>query len=186
MKLADWSRQEGITYQTAWRWFKAGKLPVEAYKTPSGAIIVRPAEVESEGSTIVYARVSSHEKRGDLERQAQRCAAFCASRGWVVERIVQEIGSGMNDERRKLCALLSKPPARLVVEHKDRLTRFGFNYLEMLLGKLGCEVVVINRDDSERDDLMKDLVAVITSFCCRLYGQRRGATKAKAATEAVT
>jgi predicted site-specific integrase-resolvase len=71
------------------------------------------------------------------------------------------------------------PPGRLVVSYKDRLTRFGFNYLEVLLKRLGWEIVVIHRDKEEKEDLMKDLIAIITSFCCRLYGLRRGHKKAK-------
>jgi Predicted site-specific integrase-resolvase len=84
----------------------------------------------------------------------------------------------MNERRPKLHKLLAVKPSRIVVEHKDRLTRFGCGYLEQLLPMLGCERVVINRDSEEKDDLLKDLVAVITSFCCRLYGLRRGSRKA--------
>jgi predicted site-specific integrase-resolvase len=122
--------------------------------------------------------VSSPEKKGDLERQATRCVEFCQARGWTVERVVKEVASGMNDSRPKLVKLLRDKPARLVVEHKDRLMRFGFGYFELLLPMLDCELVVINREAEERDDLLKDLVAVITSFCCRLYGLRRGQRKA--------
>lgn len=66
--------------------------------------------------------------------------------------------------------------------YKDRLTRFGFNYFDILLPKIGCELVVINKDEEDKPDLMKDLVAIITSFCCRLYGLRRGKGKAKEVT----
>lgn len=179
MKLADWAKQQGIAYITAWRWYKSGKLPVKAWKTPSGMILVDPKSPQNL-PTVVYARVSSREKRGDLERQVERCLEFCRSRGWEVSRVVKEIASGMNDSRPKLSKLLeTSPPCRLVVEHKDRLTRFGFRYFELLLPRLGWELVVINRDAEDESDLMKDLVSVITSFCCRLYGLRRGRRKAK-------
>jgi putative resolvase len=85
----------------------------------------------------------------------------------------------MNDKRKQLCLMLDSNPTHIIVEHKDRLTRFGFNYLEKLLSKLGCEIVVMNRDSEDETDLMKDLVSIITSFCCRLYGLRRGQNKAK-------
>ena len=75
--------------------------------------------------------------------------------------------------------MLDSQPTTIVVEHKDRLTRFGFNYLDQLLPRLGCELIVINRDAIDENDLMKDLVSIITSFCCRLYGLRRGHNKAK-------
>jgi putative resolvase len=181
MKLSDWAKTQGIAYQTAWRWFKTGRLPVKAVQTPSGTILVEPDALASEHRpAAVYARVSSPEKKGDLERQAARCVEFCNARGWTVERVVKEVASGMNDSRPKLVKLLRDKPARLVVEHQDRLTRFGFGYFELLLPMLDCELVVINRDTEERDDLLKDLVAMVTSFCCRRYGLRRGQRQAQA------
>ena len=181
MKLSDWARQQGIAYITAWRWFKCGKLPVPAKRTPSGCILVEPVVLRDPKAsrTWIYGRVSSHNKREDLKRQVERCQTFCLANGWPVDHVVQEIASGMNDARPRLQKLLAAVPDRLVVEHKDRLTRFGFRYLETLLPQLGCELVVINRDVEEQADLMKDLVAVVTSFCCRLYGLRRGHAKAQ-------
>jgi predicted site-specific integrase-resolvase len=184
MKLSNWAKQQGIAYQTAWRWFKAGKMPVPCIQTKSGAILVQEAAASGrDRGTVVYCRVSSHAKKGDLDRQAERCVAFCGARGWTVDRVVKEIASGMNDQRRKLGLVLKQPPSRLVVEHKDRLTRFGFSYLDAVLPQLGCDLVVMNRAAEGRDDLMADLVAVVTSFCCRLYGKRRGSAKAKLAVE---
>ena len=85
----------------------------------------------------------------------------------------------MNDNRPKLIKLLESDAYRIVVEHKDRLTRFGFNYIETLTRQQGRELIVVHRDSEEEDDLLKDLVAIITSFCCRLYGLRRGRNKAR-------
>lgn len=180
MKLVDWAMKQGITYLTAWRWFRDGKLPVPAIKTPTGMILVQEAPPPASCKEAwVYARVSTYAKKDDLERQAQRVCEFCAANGWPVRRVVKEIASGMNDRRPKLEKLLAERPGRIVVEHKDRLTRFGFGYFEKLLPMCGCELIVVNRDAEERDDLMKDLVAIITSFCCRLYGLRRGKSKAR-------
>lgn len=160
-------------------------MPCPWERTPSGTLLVHPCEhtKKSELPTYVYCRVSSSYKKDDLQRQVGRCCEFCEARGWIVERVFKEVASGMNDKRRQLCKLFEQSPGRLVVEHKDRLTRFGFNYMELLLPKLGWEVVVINRDEHDRDDLMKDLVAIVTSFCCRLYGLRRGKAKAQELTK---
>ena len=186
MKLSVWAKKQGISYLTAWRWFKTGKLPVRAIKTATGMILVEETTAVTESkSAWVYARVSSHDKKADLARQAVRCEEFCRVRGWVVQKVVKEIASGMNDARPKLIKLLSENPTRIVVEHKDRLTRFGFRYFEELLPKLGCDLVVINRDTEEKTDLVKDLVAVVTSMCCRLYGLRRGKSVAKKVREVV-
>ncbi len=186
MRLCDWAKQQGIAYVTAWRWFKTGKLPVRAIQTPSGAILVDPQpSPRSSRSAWIYCRVSSHEKKADLQRQVERCIEFCRANGWSVESITKEIASGMNDKRPKLLKLLESKPDRIVVEHKDRLTCFGFGYFEILLPQLGCDLIVINRDAEEQEDLMKDLISIVTSFCCRLYGLRRGRNKAKAVKEII-
>lgn len=180
MKLSAWAKSNGVSYLTAWRWFRDGKLPVPAIKTPTGMILVQPERtIPTTLPTVVYCRVSSHEKKDDLQRQAERVCDFCSASAWPVDSVVKEIASGMNDARPKLTNLLKRSPCRLVVEHKDRLTRFGFAYLETLLPLLGWEVVVVNRAEDGKTDLLADLVAVITSFCCRLYGLRRGHNKAK-------
>ncbi len=91
----------------------------------------------------------------------------------------------MNDSRAQLMKLLDKPIGTIVVENKDRLTRFGFNYIEKMYAQMGGDILVINRDQTKEDDLMKDLVSVITSFCCRMYGIRRGKNKAKKIREVI-
>lgn len=99
---------------------------------------------------------------------------FANAKGYQVNFIVKEIGSGLNDERPKLEKILTNPDIKIIiVEHKDRLTRFGFNYLEKLLAMQGREIIVVNPPNNDREDLMGDFVAIITSFCARLYGQRR-------------
>lgn len=176
MKLSDYAKANSISYRTAWRHFTNGLIP-NSRKLQSGTIVVENATLSQETTTAVYCRVSSSENKANLDTQAERVCGFCAASGWVVTSVIKEVGSGMNDTRPKLVKLISNPPTRIVVEHKDRLTRFGFNYLETLLGKLGCQVIVINEATNDKDDLMQDFVAVVTSFCARLYGQRRNKRK---------
>ena len=155
-----------------------------AYQLPTGTIIV-PDEIFNEkeneaGETVIYARVSSPEQRKtDLEYQAKKMSDFCISNGWKVDRIVKEVGSGLNDSRSKLMELFEgkRNIRRIVIEHKDRLTRFGFNYLLALARAKGIEIIVANEAENPKDDLMSDFVSVITSFCARMYGQRRGKAK---------
>lgn len=180
MKLSAWAKKQGIAYVTAYRWFKDGKLPVKSWQAPTGTIIIEEATSTVINDKVwIYCRVSSYEQKENLVRQVERCEEYCRIKGWVVQGVTKEIASGMNDKRPKLAKLLESKPSRIVVEYKDRLTRFGFNYFEILMPKLGCELVVINKDTEDKQDLMKDLVAIITSFCCRLYGLRRGKNKAK-------
>ena len=92
----------------------------------------------------------------------------------------------MNDNRLQLWKMLDSNPTIIVVENKDRLTRFGFYYLQKLLEKQGCKVEVMNLDQEDETDLIKDLVSIITSFCCRLYGIRRAQNKIKKIKETLT
>lgn len=171
MRLSDYAKQQGVCYMTAYRWYKAGRIP-EAYTSPSGLVYVRDKVVaENQEKTIVYCRVSSSQDKSNLETQAQRVCAFCAAKGWQVNEVVKEVGSGLNDSRKGLLKVLSDGKAtRIVVEHKDRLTRFGFNYIKTLFKG---EIVVINEATEDKEDLMSDFTSVITSFCARVYGLRR-------------
>jgi putative resolvase len=126
----------------------------------------------------IYARVSSAAHKGNLDSQAERLAAYCAARGYQVAKVVKEVGSGINDSRPKLLALLEDQAIGLiVVEHKDRLTRFGFRYLDTLLNTQGRAIEVVNQAENGTEDLLADLTAIVYSFCARLYGQRRAKRK---------
>lgn len=183
MKLTDYARELGVTRQTANRWFHDGKIP-GAYQLDTGTIIV-PNDIfkshnENQGKTIIYARVSSSEQRKtNLETQAQRLIDFSIANGWQIDEVIKEVGSGLNDERPKLTKILTsdEPIKRIVVEHKDRLTRFGFNYLEILAKTKNFEIVVVNQVDSDKEDLIQDFISIITSFCARIYSKRRVARK---------
>lgn len=180
MKLSKWAKQQGISYRTAFRWFQDGKMPCPVIQTPSGTIIVQEnAPLQITTNVVIYCRVSTHTKKDDLQRQVDRCISYCVAKGYQVAKVYKEVGSGMNDNRSKLVALLNSNPTVIVVENKDRLTRFGFNYLNLLLIKLNCTIEVIHSESNDETDLIKDLVSIITSFCCRLYGMRRGYNKAK-------
>lgn len=181
MKLSNYARKLGISYHTAWRWFKAGKIV--GYQVDTGTIIVTETlPLESPApplqKAVVYGRVSAAENKSNLESQVSRLQDYCAAKGWPVAQVVREIGSGVNDRRPKLLKLLTDPTVTLiVVEHKDRLTRFGFNYIEQLLAMQGRRVEVINQAENGKEDLIQDFVSIVTSFCARLYGQRRSKRK---------
>ena len=93
-------------------------------------------------------------------------------------KVVKEVGSGVNDGRKKLLALLADPTVTvIVVEHKDRLTRFGFKYIETLLAMQGRSIEVVNVTENPLEDSIADFVSILYSFCARLYGQRRAKRK---------
>lgn len=177
MKLSVYAKRLGINYRTAWEWFRTGKIK-GAFKTESGAIIVPEERAKKGDYVIIYARVSSSENKSNLNSQAERLKQYAIARGYQIREIVKEVGSGINDNRPKLQRILREEKAtRIIVEHKDRLTRFGYNYLSTLLLLLDCEIEVVNQTREDKADLMQDLVSIITSFCARYYGLRRSKRK---------
>jgi len=172
MKLSEYAKRLGISYRTAWRYFKEGKL--NAYQTHTGTIIVREELKPSDKTVAIYCRVSSSENKSNLESQKNRLLDYCAARGYRVCRVVTEVGSGVNDTRKQWLSLLQDKSINLiVVEHKDRFTRFGFNAYKVLLNNEHRDIEVVNEAENSKEDLLQDLVSIITSFCARLYGQRR-------------
>ena len=188
MKLSQYAKKAGVTYKTAWRWYKAGTL--DAYQTPTGMVIVRDPVVEKPetGRIALYARVSSAEQKSDLERQVQRLRDYAAARGYRVAKEVVEIASGLNDNRPKFLKLLADPSiGTIIVEHRDRGTRFGWRYLTTLLEAQGRRIEAIFPNETQ-DDLVDDFVSLITSMAARIYGRRgsrRRAERIKQCVEAV-
>src|ERR671937_119968 len=182
MRLRDWAEQQGIHYQTAWKWFRDGKLPVPALQTPSGTILVQPdapdAVPQLGGGLGLYARVSSHDQRADLDRQVSRLTQWAATAKAPVVRVEAEVASGMTGRRVKLRRLLADPAVTtVVVTHRDRLARMNAELVEAALSAHGRRLVVL--DDGEvTDDRIRDMVEVLTSFCARLYGRRSARNRA--------
>jgi predicted site-specific integrase-resolvase len=179
MKLSDYAKQHGVRYETAWRWFRDGKI--KGHRVGKHTILIDEDDQTPLATTdkvAVYARVSSAENKSNLDSQAERLSAYCTAKGYQIAKVVKEIGSGVNDSRPKLLAMLADQSINLiVVEHKDRLTRFGFRSIETLLKGQGRSVEVVNVAENGTEDLLADLVSIIYSFCARLYGQRRAKRK---------
>lgn len=175
MKLSEYAKSLGISYKTAWRMWQRGELNAE--QLPSGTVIVKLDKPQKQG-VVIYTRVSSAENKSNLDSQAQRLESYCIAKGYQITKIIKEVGSGVNDNRKKLIDLLNRDDYTLiVVEHKDRLSRVGFNYLKVLLNKQGKDIEVVNLATERTDDLMQDFVSIITSFCARLYSIRRRTRK---------
>lgn len=187
MNLTEWARAQGVAPRTAYRWFREGTLPVPAERVGPRTILVNigaNASPAVTGGVGLYARVSSHDRKTDLERQTARLSAWAAKAGHKVVRIESEIASGMSGGRAKAKRLLADPKVTtVVVEHKDRLGRMNVELVEAALSATGRRLVVL--DDGEvEDDLVRDMVEVLTSFCARLYGRRSAENRAQKALEA--
>jgi putative resolvase len=179
MKLSQYAKKAGISYKTAWRWYKAGTL--DAYQTPTGMVVVRDPQFErpTTGRVALYARVSSAAQKGDLERQVQRLRDYAAARGYPVAKLVTEIGSGIGDSCPKFLKLLADPTiGTIIVEHKDRSTRFGWNYITTLMEAQGRRMEAVFPDEP-KDDLVNDVISIITSMAARIYGRRGSKRRAE-------
>lgn len=175
IKLSEYAKRNGVTRQTAYKWWRDGKL--NGVQLETGTILVNVEETNEKQGVILYARVSSSQNKDNLENQMDRLKNYASAKGYVVKQEVKEIGSGLNDNRKQLQKILNKNDwDTIIVEHKDRLTRFGFNYIQTLLNKNRQKIEVINETNDETD-LLDDLTSVITSFCARIYGQRRSKRK---------
>lgn len=175
IKLSTFAKLNDVTQRTVWNWINKGLVKYEKSDTNRMFILVDDGRnTIKQPNVAVYARVSSTENKDNLERQKDRLISYANAKGYKVEKVVTEIGSGLNDQRPKLEKLLmDKTIDIIIVEHKDRLARFGINYIEKLLSLDGRKIEIVNPQTNEKDDLMQDFVSIITSFCARLYGKRR-------------
>lgn len=183
IKLSQWAKNNGLLYMTAWRMIKSGRFPLPVEQLETGTILVElPDEVKSEKKNVIYARVSSHDQKEDLTRQISRLREFCAAKGIEISDEIKEIGSGLNGERDKFCRLLESD-SNIICEHKDRLIRFGFEYIRSALKAQERNIIIMNETESDMD-LVQDFVDVVTSMCARIYGKRSAKNRAKRAIAA--
>lgn len=176
IKLSEYAKNKSITYRTAWKHFIEGRIH-GAYKDESGHILI-PINNIKNNDAIIYARVSSNDRKTSLIEQQKRLEEFALIKNLNIVGSYKEIASGMNDNRTILNKIFERTDwSYIVIENKDRLTRFGFNYIKNLLNKLNKDIIVINETIDDKNDLMKDLISIIYSFSARLYGLRRKKNK---------
>jgi len=171
LKISEYAKINRVTQRTVWNWIKQGRIKTKYTDTGRVRVIV---ESDKEKQVAIYTRVSSTENKENLKTQTERLINYCNAKGYKVTKVVSEIGSGLNDTRPKLEKLLCDNNIDIiVVEHKDRLARFGINYIQKLLKLNNREIEIVNNIETEKEDLIQDFISVITSFCARIYGQRR-------------
>ncbi len=178
-------RRLGISYRTLKRWIYSGRI--RAVRTPTGRWMIPESEIEriiggkveaKEIRAIIYARVSSSDQKGDLERQIQYLSQYCSAKGYRVVDVLSDVASGLKTNRRGLMKLLDHVVNRqvdvVVITYKDRLTRFGFEYLEYFFRQYGVRIEVVYGEEPKDayQELVEDLLAIVTSFAGKLYGLR--------------
>ena len=177
------SKELGVSIDTLRRWEREGKFTSE--RTPGGhrrydldqLQKIANKEREDEKITIIYARVSTPNKKEDLKSQIERLEMFCASKGWRY-KVIQDIGSGLNYNKKGLLELIklieTDQIERIVVNYKDRLLRFGTELLFEICKYHNVEIVILNEDEEKthEEELVEDVLSIITGFSAKLYGSR--------------
>ena len=170
-----------ISYSTLLRWIREGKIRVVTteggkYRIPYGEI-KRYLERREEIRAVIYARVSSADQREDLERQVNYLTNYATAKGYKVVEVIKDVASGLNTQRKGLLRLFKLVEGRnvdiVLITHKDRLTRFGFEYLEEFFSTTGVRTeVVLGEEPEDTKELVEDLISIITSFAGKIYGMR--------------
>ncbi len=178
MKLSKYAKLKGLSYRIVWQRYKDGLIP-NAFADEKGSIfVVDDDDANKSHNVVCYARVSTYEQKKDLDAQIERLNNFCINNGYVVSKNYKEIASGLNDDRPILNNILKdKTVTHIIVEHKDRLTRFGFAYLQTLLERIGVKIIVANLTEQKEENIIEDFVSTITSYCARIYGKRHSVRK---------
>jgi excisionase family DNA binding protein len=187
LTLREACRRLGIHPNTLRKWDKQGKLRV--VRTVGGRRRIPESEIERlmgfikpdvSKNAVIYARVSSHDRKqkGDLERQKQSLLDYAKSRGYNILAVLEDVASGLNENRKSLNKLFDIVEGRkigvVVVAFKDRLTRFGFRYLEQYFSSYGVRIEIVKGEQPKDayQELLEDLIALVSSFAGKLYGLR--------------
>lgn len=194
-RVKEFAERINKSTSTLRRWDREGKLPAKRsagghrYYDESDVRKALGIEIPStKKKTIVYCRVSSRNQLPDLTSQVEAMRAFCLGGGIAVDEWLEEIGGGMNFKRNAFLNLFDRIErgeiAKLIVAHKDRLVRFGFDFFLVFAQKHGCEIVVANQEQlSPQQEMVEDLMAIVHCFSSRLYGLRNYKKKIKEAAE---
>lgn len=183
-KPQEFAEMIGVSVKTLQRWDKEGKL--KAYRTPTDRRYYTHKQYvdymgdsnSKNGKTVIYTRVSTSNQKDDLNNQVEFLKQFTNARGIIVDEIFEDIGSGLNYNRKKWNKLIEDCMLGLIktiiVAHKDRFIRFGYDWFERFLKSNGVEIIVVNNEKaSPEQELVNDLISIIHVFSCRIYGLRK-------------
>lgn len=185
LRIGQAAKLLGITEQTLRNWEKQGHI--ESERTPTGhrryslGQLQRNIPDKNTNKTLLYVRVSTkkQEQAGNLLRQKERLMNIAIEKHLHIVGVFEDVASGLNENRKGLQRLLKEVKTQeisyVLIEYKDRLARFGFHYISQYLNELGCQIIIAEEKQvSEEQELVDDLIAITTSFSARIYGKRGG------------
>ena len=183
-KPKEFAELLGVSVKTLQRWDREGTLT--ANRTPTNRRYYTYKQyLEFKGITeddarkvVLYARVSTKNQKDDLQNQTAFLRQFCNARGMIVDQCIEEYGSGLNYNRKKWNELLNEVMEQkiktIVITHRDRFVRFGYDWFEKFCTKFNTTIVVVNNESlSPQEELVQDIVSILHAFSCRLYGLRK-------------
>ena len=189
-KPKEFAELLGVSVKTLQRWDREGTLT--ANRTPTNRRYYTYKQyLEFKGITeddarkvVLYARVSTKNQKDDLQNQTAFLRQFCNARGMIVDQCIEEYGSGLNYNRKKWNELLDEVMEQkiktIVITHRDRFVRFGYDWFERFLSKYNVKIIVVNNELlSPKEELVQDIISILHVFSCRIYGLRKYKKKIK-------
>lgn len=185
LKPKEVSKLLNVTVNTLQKWDRLGKL--KAYRLKNNRRYYLQSQIDDflgkelpviPENIVIYVRVSNHKQADNLKHQVSFLEQYASEKGYQISEIIKDVGSGLNYERKKWNALLERidngEVTKVIVAHKDRFIRFGFNWFDRYLRKCGCTLEVVTHEDlSHHEEMIQDLVSIVHVFSCRIYGLRK-------------
>ena len=184
-KPKDFAELLGVSVKTLQRWdregtLKANRTPTDRrYYTYDQYLQFKGINTENDDrQVVIYARVSTRDQKDDLQDQVSFLRQFCNARGMIVDQCIEDYGSGLNYNRKKWNQLLDEVMDQkiktIIVTHKDRFIRFGYDWFERFCMKFNTTIMIVNNEElSPQEELVQDIVSILHVFSCRLYGLRK-------------
>ena len=184
----------GVSVKTLQRWDNDGKLI--ANRTPTDRRYYTHKQYldyvneSKRGKVVIYTRVSSSNQKDDLVNQVNFLQQYANAKGLIVDEIIEDLGSGLNYNRKKWNKLIDESingqVSKIIITHKDRFIRFGYDWFERFFLNIGVEIILVNNEKlSPHEELVQDLISIIHVFSCRIYGLRKYKTKIERDEEVV-
>lgn len=183
-KPKDFADLLGVSVKTLQRWDRdkiliAKRTPTDRrYYTYDQYLEYKGISNDSNRKVVIYTRVSTNNQKDDLKNQVKFLQNFINAKGIIVDEVIEDVGSGLNYNRKKWNKLLDEVMQNkidsIIITHKDRFIRFGFDWFERFLGKFDTKIIVVNNELlSPQEEMVQDIISILHVFSCRIYGLRK-------------
>lgn len=188
-KPKEFAELLNVSVLTLQRWDNTGKL--KAYRTPTNRRYYTYEQYQnymgitnSNKKTVIYTRVSTSNQKDDLKNQVEFLRQYANAKGIIINEVIEDYGSGLNYNRKQwnkvIDECMTNEIGTIIITHKDRFIRFGFDWFERFLNKFGVKFIIVNNESlSPQEELVQDIISILHVFSCRIYGLRKYKKKIK-------